>query len=229
MPRIALRHIPNVGSLAGTLLSLGGLVACSNTEQKQSAPAAQEGSSAAPTVVPGGEHADATSSAPKPSIGADGFPTGQNSPEGAACDLARAFVRADSAQFRSACVPLKRGSSSGDAYNNFLDQVGAQMDRMQGQELSQFGGPKEILRVYQARRLSRSGPASFGFAVMNLDEVMFVDVETTMWDGSVTLTRTLVVRAEGNQRWYAMPRPDLYPLLSDGLNEETDSTDLWQR
>jgi len=35
---------------------------------------------------------------------ADGYPTGNATPEGAACDLARAFIEADAKLFRKTCI-----------------------------------------------------------------------------------------------------------------------------
>ena len=44
---------------------------------------------------------------PKPKIkvaAADGFPAGHDTPEGVACDLARAFIKHDAALFTNTCI-----------------------------------------------------------------------------------------------------------------------------
>ncbi|MBL4591152.1 MAG: hypothetical protein JKY96_04255, partial [Phycisphaerales bacterium] len=95
-----------------------------------------------------------------------------------------------------------------------------------GKPLSEMGGPKEITNVFKARNLTANGPASYGFASMGLLDVQFVDVVVVMWDGTKFTNRTLVLQAS-DKNWYAMPRPDLFPLLSIGLNSETDSVTAW--
>ncbi len=155
----------------------------------------------------------------------DGFPTGQQTPEGAACDLARSFINADAELFKSVCLSWKAGES-GEQYTAFIEEMAARMNAMQGQSLEQFGGPKEITTCFKARHLSKNGPGSYGFAVMNLMDVMFVDVIADTWEGSTFMSRTLVVM-RADQNWYAVPRIDLFPLLSTGLNSESDSTVEW--
>lgn len=158
-------------------------------------------------------------------ISADGFPTGSTSPEGIACDLTRAFMTADDQLWKSVCFG-QVGESSNDEYAKFIDEMSGKMDAMKEKAPSQRGGPKEIMTVYKARDFSLSGPASYGYAAMNLNDVKFVDVAVTMWDDSTYINRTLVLQTSDN-RWYAMPRPDLFRLLSMGLNTETDSVILW--
>ncbi|MBO6514294.1 MAG: hypothetical protein JJ974_10055 [Phycisphaerales bacterium] len=180
---------------------------------------AEEETSVSTTVDPEPEGVEAAINAD------DGYPTGQSTPEGAACDLARSFIQPDGALFQSVCLSWPHGQS-GEAYTEFINNMGTKMDSMQGKNIADFGGPKQITAVYKARYLSRSGPGSFGFAVMDLHDVMFVDVVAETWEDSTFLSRTLVVQ-KSNKKWYAMPRPDLFPLLSAGLNEESDSTTLW--
>lgn len=177
------------------------------------------------------EKSEAEDVAPSPDLSAetnaspDGFPTGQQTPEGAACDLARSFINADAELFKSVCLSWKAGES-GEQYTAFIEDMAARMNSMQGQSLEQFGGPKEITTCYEARHLSNNGPGSYGFAVMNLMDVMFVDVIADTWEGSPFMSRTLVVM-RSDQNWYAVPRTDLFPLLSTGLMSESDSTAEW--
>jgi len=37
-------------------------------------------------------------------VSADGFPSGNATPEGAACDLARAFIKTDAELFKKSCI-----------------------------------------------------------------------------------------------------------------------------
>lgn len=150
------------------------------------------------------------------------YPTSGTTPEGAACDLARAFIKPDAELFRSACLSLPHN----EEYTAFITEMANQIDAMSDQPLQQSAGPKAITKLYQARPLSLSGPASYGYAILNLHDVQFVDVEAELWDGSPHINRTLVVKLPSGQ-WRAMPRPDLVPLLSAGLNTEPDSTELW--
>lgn len=163
-----------------------------------------------------------------PGVAADGFPTGQETAEGVACDMARAFINADGVLFKKVCYPQPAGTEAGKQYNAFIDEMVAEMARAKTMPKEQAGGPKEIAKVYRARNLSRSGPASFGYAVMRLIEVKFVDVDTPLWTGRDYQNRTLVVQDEDSKVWYAIPRPDLFPMLSTGLNGEADSTELWK-
>src|SRR5579864_5624239 len=60
---------------------------------------------------------------PKLRVASDGFPTGQSTPEGAASDLARAFITRDAERFRSVCVrPWGAGQARTD-YSAYLDGV----------------------------------------------------------------------------------------------------------
>lgn len=160
-------------------------------------------------------------------VAAEGFPQGQTTPEGVACDMARAFINRDAALWRQSCYPA---SASKAEYAAFLDEMASQMEKvsaMSPEQAKQAGGPKQIGTVYAARNLSRNGPASYGYAAMQLTEVKFVDVVAPTWEGTDFLARTLVVQRERDGKWYAIPRPDLFPLLSEGLNEEQDSQEVW--
>jgi len=63
--------------------------------------------------------------APKPKlkVAADGFPSGQDSPEGAACDLARSFINPDEKLFASTSVRLYGGGKGPEAYAKFLRET----------------------------------------------------------------------------------------------------------
>ena len=152
------------------------------------------------------------------------LPSGQTSPEGVACDMARAFVNADKELWLRINNPtLTRPNTEA---NDFVENISKQMEEMATIDTKDRLGPKGILRVYKARHLSMNGPASYGYAVYNFEDVMFVDVVALNFDGSEFLNRTLVVKDKS--KWYVAPRPDLFDLLSVGLNSESKSIDLFE-
>src|SRR5262245_52182411 len=92
---------------------------------------------------------------PDPTLASDGYPAGSASPEGAAVDLARAFIKADSRLFKETCVAPLRGEGDTE-YAEFLSAMGADMDRIKASAaFDTERGPKEVTRVYRARPLSR--------------------------------------------------------------------------
>lgn len=152
------------------------------------------------------------------------FPSGQDSPEGVACDMAQAFINADKILWLKINNPtLTRPNTKA---NDFVENISKQMEEMAQIDIKDRPGPKEILRVYKARHLSMNGPASYGYAVFNFEDVMFVDVVALNSDGTEFLNRTLVVKDKS--KWYVVPRPDLVSLLSWGLNSESESIDLFE-
>jgi hypothetical protein len=157
---------------------------------------------------------------PKLKVANDGFPTGQDTPEGAASDLARAFMARDAARFRSICIrPYGAGQSRAD-YMGYLDGVTAhfrQKDRTPSPD-----DPKKILTVFAARHLSKNGPASYGYAVLDFQDVLFVDVEVLLHGGNRQIRRTMVIK-DRDGKWYTHPVPDVSPLLSYGLYDESGS------
>jgi hypothetical protein len=161
---------------------------------------------------------------PKIRVAGDGFPTGQDTPEGAASDLARAFMMRDAAQFRRICLrPYGAGQARAE-YIEYLDGVSNHLQQEEGSPAPD--NPKKIVRVFAARHLSKNGPASYGYAVLDFQEVMFVDVEVLLQSGSRHLRRTMVIK-DRDGKWYAHPVPDVSPLLSDGIYEESASVQLF--
>lgn len=155
-------------------------------------------------------------------VAADGFPAGQATPEGAACDLARSFIKADAGLFTATCLPAFGGKEAKANYQQFLDGVTASMKAEAAKDKPSPGGPEAIATVFAARHLSREGPASYGEASFGFEDVMFVDVVAVLHDKRPFRNRTLVIKKKG--QWYVLPAPDAYPLLSTGLNEEDAST-----
>ena len=143
-------------------------------------------------------------------------------PEGVACDLARAFIRHDHALFLDICIKPYGGEETRKAYEDFLNGVVADMKEEAQKAEPSPGAPKNIGKCFAARQLSKNGPASYGYATFGFQEVMFVDVGVYVHSGKGQLCRTLVLKT-GKGKWIVHPRPDLSPLLSMGLNEESKS------
>ena len=161
-------------------------------------------------------------SKPRMTLAKDGFPVGTDTPEGAACNLARAFINRDASLFRSTCIAPYGGADTEKAYQEFLDGVTSQMKLEAAKTAPSPNGPKSINKCFAARHLSRNGPSSYGYAAFGFQDVMFVDVDVVTNSGKAQLCRTLVIKDEQGQ-WIVHPRPDLSPLLSEGLNDEPPS------
>lgn len=161
---------------------------------------------------------------PKLKVAADGFPSGHGTPEGAACDLARAFINRDPALFTNTCIRLYSSGESRAAYAAFLTNRVAMIKTEAAKKEPSPGGPRSIGKVFAARHLSADGPASYGYAAFGFQDVMFVDVGVFLQDGNRVMNRTLVIK-DGDGKWYVHPAPKVSPLLSEGLNDESDSTD----
>lgn len=165
------------------------------------------------------------SPAPKPKlkVAADGFPTGRDTPEGAACDVVRSLINRDEKLFRSTCIRLYAGGKGPAAYAKFLRDTVENIRAEAARKAPSPGGPKTIDKVYAARHLTLSGPASFGYAVFDFQDIMFVDVIVHLCDGDRSLMRNLVIK-DTDGKWYVHPAPEVSPLLCEGLDEEKPST-----
>jgi hypothetical protein len=159
-----------------------------------------------------------TTTKPKLKVAADGFPSGHDTPEGAACDLARAFIKRDAALFTNTCIRLYGPAD----YAAFLTNTVAGMKAEAAKKEPSPGGPKSIGKVFAARHLSKDGPASYGYASFEFQDIMFVDVGVFLQDGGHALNRTLVIK-DRDGKWYVHPMPSASPLLSAGLNDEAAS------
>lgn len=160
----------------------------------------------------------------EPAVAAsDGFPTGHDTPEGAACDLARAFIHDDPALFLATCVEPYGRPEARTAYHKFLEATVVQMKVDNPGSPPSPESPKSIRQCFAARHLSKPGPATSGAAAYGFRDVMFVDVIATLQNGAPQVCRTLVVRNK-QDRWMVDPQPDQSPSLSEGLDDETPST-----
>ena len=159
---------------------------------------------------------------PKLHVAADGFPKGHDTPEGAACVLARAFIKHDDALFTNTCIRLYGGGKGRADYAAFLTKTVAEIKAEAARKEPSPGGPKAIGKVFAARHLSMDGPASYGYAAFGFQDIMFVDVGVFLQDGGHDLNRTLVIK-DKDGKWYVHPIPSVAPLLSAGLNDEPPS------
>ena len=168
---------------------------------------------------------------PKLRVAVDGFPSGHDTPEGAACDLARAFINRDEKLFSTTCVRLYAGGNGPAEYAEFLKDTVQSIKAEAAKKQPSPYGPKSIGKVFAARHLSMSGPVSYGYAGFGFEDIMFVDVGVYRHNGERALNRTLVIK-DSDGKWYVHPDPSASPLLSAGLNEEKasvlDITDVYE-
>jgi hypothetical protein len=158
-------------------------------------------------------------------VASDEFPTGQETPEGVAADLARAFINRDYVLFEKICVPLYGGKEVREGYAQFCAGIKKSMREEAKKKEPSPGGPKMIVKVFAARRFSKNGPTSYGCTVLGFEDVQFVDVLVFLVSGQGSLNRTLVVKKGG--KWFVHPLPSISPLLCAGLNEEEESVTDW--
>lgn len=159
---------------------------------------------------------------PKLKVAADGFPSGHETPEGAACDLARSFINRDYRLFSATSIRLYAGAKGPETYARFLEQTVQQMKEEADKKQPSLQGPKSIGKVLAGRHLSKTGPVSYGESVFGFEDIMFVDVGVYLHNGERALNRTLVIK-DRDGKWYVHPAPQASPLLCEGLNEERAS------
>jgi hypothetical protein len=168
---------------------------------------------------------------PKLRASADGLPSGHDSPEGAACDLARSFINRDEKLFASSSIRLYGGGGGREAYAKFLEETAKSIKADGSKKEPSPQGPKSIGKVFAARHLSKSGPVSYGYSTFGFEDIMFVDIGVYLRNGERAMNRTLVIK-DSDGKWYVHPDPSASPLLSDGLNEEkasvVDLTDAYE-
>jgi hypothetical protein len=168
---------------------------------------------------------------PKLPVAVDGLPSGHDTPEGAACDLARAFINRDSKLFSSTSIRLYAGGTGPNAYAQFLRETIQSINAEAAKKEPSPRGPRGIGKVFAARHLSKSGSASYGYSAFGFEDIMFVDIGVYLHNGERAMNRTLVIK-DRDGKWYVHPDPSASPLLSDGLNEEKpsveDLTDAYQ-
>jgi hypothetical protein len=171
------------------------------------------------------------STKPKLRVAADGLPSGHDTPEGAACDLARAFIAHDEKLFTSTSIRLYGDGAGREAYAKFLGQTVEGIKAEAAKKEPSAREPKSIGKVFAARHLSKSGPVSYGNAVFGFQDIMFVDVGVYLQNGDRAINRTMVIK-DRDGKWYVHPAPNVSPLLREGLNDEDNSvldiTDVYE-
>lgn len=150
------------------------------------------------------------------------WPSGQMSPEGAACDLARSFAQRDASMFRR--LSFSHARASGE-YVQMIKTIADAIESDKRSGTVRSDSPVRIEKCFKARSLSASGPASYGYAALGLADVKFVDVVVKLRSGSSVNARTLVVQT-ADKKWYVVPVADAIPLLSVGLDKETPSVEV---
>ena len=156
-------------------------------------------------------------------VAADGLPAGHATPEGAACDLARAFITHNPTLFKSTCIKPFGSPTIKKQFQTFYTTTAQQMIQEGRRSTPSPGGPKTIGKLFAARSLSRDGPASAGYAVFDFHDIKFVDIGVILYNGQRVMNRTMVIQT-ANGSWYVDPIPGALPLLSMGLNQESAST-----
>ena len=153
-------------------------------------------------------------------IGADGFPSGGATPEGAACDFARAFIRDDSALLLATCVEPYGSPEARQSYHDFLKSIVVEMKLPIPASGPAPESPTHIVRCFAARPLSKQDPVAL--ATLGFADIRFVDVSSMLRNGTTQLCRTLVLRTRQG-KWLVDPQPEANPVLSEGLDDESPS------
>jgi len=161
---------------------------------------------------------------PKLRVAADGFPSGHDTPEGTACDLARSFINRDEKLFSSTSIRLYGSGNGREAYAKFLQETAQSIKAEATKDEPSPQRPKSIGKVFAARHLSKSGPVSYGYAAFGFEDIMFVDIGVYLHNGDREMNRTLVIK-DRDGKWYVHPDPSASPLLRDGLDEEKASVE----
>jgi hypothetical protein len=155
-------------------------------------------------------------------VAVDGFPSGHDTPEGVACDLARAWIKRDVSLFTNTCIQPFGSLEARTDYQAFLSRnVKGMMQQTTNKEASALG-PKAIGRIFPARHFGKGDPSSYGYVADKIEDVMFVDVESVLRNGKRYLHRTLVIK-RSDLKWYVHPAPETDSRLSAVLKDEAAS------
>lgn len=147
-------------------------------------------------------------------IAADGFPTGSTSPEGAACDAARALVERDGEMLREASIDAFGSEHQKAAYERALTEAA---DTLEDEAVA----PEGIVRVFDARLPTMAAPRAEMYARYGVLDVRFVDVVLDYGEEE-RVARTLVARTP-EKGWGVVVEPGIYPEISEGLAQESES------
>jgi len=165
----------------------------------------------------------AAESKPPITLAADGFPTGQETPEGVAADLARAYINNDPAAFKAICIrPYGQGKFR-KFYEEYLPSVVEKLVAEKNKATPPPGSPKKIGKVFAFRHLSSSKPTSTAYAAFDFHDIVFVDVGVFLHNGQRFVKRTMVIK-DRDGKWYVHPTPYDDEVLSQGLDTESPSS-----
>ena len=92
------------------------------------------------------------------------LPTGQQSPEGVACDAIMAYAKSDPAAWLATVVRPIYGEKGDEQFAEFKEQMAAKMVTNKDDE--SFIAPR-IIKCFNARDFSRNGPGSAAFAIFD--------------------------------------------------------------
>jgi len=150
------------------------------------------------------------------------LPSGQKTPEGVACDAVAAYINRDAKAWLATLVRPIYGEEGNKTYAEFKKQMA---DGPYKTTEDKSEKPPRIIKCYKARGFSLDGPASAAYALGHFNENMFVDIIIETALGKLQRMRYHVLK-DTDDKWYFEPRPDLCPLYSMGLNNESDSTEV---
>lgn len=150
------------------------------------------------------------------------LPTGQGTPEGVACDAVSAYIRSDSKAWLTTLIRPVYGKDGNKDYEEFKKQMVAAADKNKDDKSSK--SPR-IVKCFKARQFSLNGPASAAYALYDMNGNMFVDILIETAPGKIDRLRYHVL-LDKDKKWYFEPRPDLNPMLSMGLNKESESKEV---
>ncbi|WP_395751748.1 hypothetical protein [Prosthecobacter sp.] len=156
------------------------------------------------------------------SLSAADLPTGQATPEAVACDAVMAYINRDSKAWLATLVRPIYGEKGNKEFDSFKKQMAEAADKARTDPSFH---PPRIIKVHKARQFSLNGPGSAAYAVALFTGNMFVDIIIEPAPGKSARLRYHVLK-DKNNKWYFEPRPDLCPLFSMGLNDESDSTEV---
>jgi hypothetical protein len=155
-------------------------------------------------------------------LSAADLPTGRATPEGVACDALMAYINRDSKAWLATLVRPAYGDKGNSEYADFKKQMAEGADKAKADP--NFKAPR-LTKCFKARQFSMNGPGSAAYAVGSFTGNMFVDMMIEIEPGKSQRLRYHVLKDKDDQ-WYFEPRPDLCPLFSVGLNEESASTEI---
>jgi len=141
-------------------------------------------------------------------IAADGYPTGPQTPEGAACDLTRAFINNHVELFRAVTAGVLGEGKSAECARNFMDIAETDVN---------LRFIDRIIEVYEAEEPSEPSAieqaAAYGFA-----DIKHVAVVFRRTNGLENIQQTMVLLTPEGE-WKVMPAWKCYPELAAGLAE----------